>query len=115
MSNKTPRSDAYLAFLRTQSCKGMCRYQEPNETNIEAAHVRLSNGGGMGLKPSDYRAVPLCHHCHAWQHKVGERTFWAEVGIDPDIVIIALLGKWCAQLGKSKAAIAAIEEVLGEL
>ncbi len=39
--------------------------------------MRIGSGAGMGQKPDDWRAVPLCgfHHRHD-QHNNGERTFW---------------------------------------
>lgn len=52
--------------------------------NTEAAHVRIGGDGGMSLKPSDWRTVPLCGHDsdseghHAQQHRLGERVFWEE-------------------------------------
>ena len=54
---------------------------------IEAAHVRIGSGAGMGQRPDDYRAVSLCKAHHARQHEVGERTFWA--GIDVEALIEA--------------------------
>lgn len=42
---------------------------------------------GIGEKPSDRWAVPLCADCHLnapdAQHNVGEPAFWKRVGIDP--------------------------------
>jgi hypothetical protein len=46
-------------------------------------HIRIGTDGGTGLKPSDRYTVPGCNRCHHRQHQIGERTFWAEVGIDP--------------------------------
>jgi len=43
--------------------------------------IRIGSGAGMGEKPDDWRCVPLCggpEGCHARQHRIGERTFWAE-------------------------------------
>ena len=54
---------------------------------IEVAHIRMGSGAGMGEKPSDYRAVPLCRDHHRRQHEIGERTFWA--GIDLDTLLDA--------------------------
>lgn len=56
----------------------------------EAAHVRYSCEAvgkpitGMGIRPDDKWALPLCHkhHIHG-QHLNGERIWWAEQGIDP--------------------------------
>lgn len=44
----------------------------------EVAHVRIGSGAGVGQKPHDFRAVPLCKKCHAEQHHIGEKTFWSE-------------------------------------
>lgn len=47
----------------------------------ECAHVRIGSDAGMGEKPDDWRCVPLCggpEGCHATQHRVGERSFWAD-------------------------------------
>jgi hypothetical protein len=49
----------------------------------EAAHVRMGSLAGIARKPSDERAVPLCHGCHMDQHAIGEITFWALTGIAP--------------------------------
>lgn len=69
------RSPAHLRFVRSfhcaiPGCQGM---------PIEAAHVRLGSGAGIGQKPDDFRAVPLCggpEGHHARQHRQGEETFW---------------------------------------
>lgn len=68
------RSQAHLNFIRSFTCV-MCE----GSRKTDAAHVRLGSGAGMGRKPDDYRAVPLCtgaDGCHARQHQVGEETFW---------------------------------------
>lgn len=59
----------------------------------EAAHVRYASSQhnkpvtGLGRKPDDKWAVPLCPDCHrngqGSQHTRGERAFWEEKGIDP--------------------------------
>lgn len=69
------RSPAHLSFVRSfhcaiPGCQGM---------PIEAAHVRIGSGAGIGCKPDDFRAVPLCGGLgghHSAQHKQGEGTFW---------------------------------------
>lgn len=66
------RSQAHLNFVRSfhcavPGCQGM---------PIEAAHVRNGSGAGMGEKPSDHFAVPLCRDHHSQQHTIGEVTFW---------------------------------------
>ena len=66
------RSQAHLSFVRSFQCAMPgCK-----EMPIEAAHVRLGSGAGMGQKPDDWRTVPLSKNCHAKQHVQGEDTFW---------------------------------------
>lgn len=90
---KTPRSAAYLAFVRGMPCavSGV-------DYGVVAHHVRMHpHGGGMGLKPSDYRVVPLNQMRHLELHQHGEKTFWAKYGVDPAAVMAELLRQWCSQ------------------
>ena len=76
---------AHLAWVRGHQCAVPgCKPDEadPRTSRIEAAHVRIGTDGGMGLKPSDAWAIPLCAAHHARQHLVGEETFSAETGLD---------------------------------
>lgn len=68
------RSQAHLAFIRSHQCS----MEGCNGMPIEAAHVRIGSGAGMGQKPDDFRTVSLCKWHHAMQHEQGERTFWGE-------------------------------------
>ena len=72
------RSQAHLAHVRKHACVN-CGLV----ANIEAAHVRIGSGAGIGFKPDDYRAVPLCggDGCHRDQHQRGERTFWDDFAV----------------------------------
>ena len=45
--------------------------------------MRTGTDGGVGMKPTDRYAVPLCAACHAKQHGVGELTFWSRLSVDP--------------------------------
>ena len=45
--------------------------------------MRTATDGGVGVKPADRYAVPLCTTCHAKQHRVGELSFWSALCIDP--------------------------------
>lgn len=96
----TPRNSAYLAFVRDHvSClwwDGAPVHRDTTEEAEEtiAAHVRFRGKGGMGLKPSDYRTVPLTDREHREQHQKGERSFWRGIGVNPDKIIIALLTRW---------------------
>jgi hypothetical protein len=52
----------------------------------------MDANAGMGQKPCDYRVVPLCSDCHNRVHNGGgERAFWHNWGINPEIRMAALL------------------------
>ena len=75
----------HLAFVRQLACVA-CGKSAPSE----AAHVRTGTDGGVGVKPGDRYAVPLCASCHAKQHRIGELTFWSSLRIDPLNVALRL-------------------------
>lgn len=87
----THRNSSYLEFIRKLPCIACS-----TEVGVQAAHVRASGDGGMGLKPSDYRAVPLCVRCHGDQHQRGEAAFWRGLGADPNALIIRLITAYIA-------------------
>lgn len=90
------RSPSHLSHVRKHAC-AVC----DSETNIEAAHVRMNSDAGLGRKPSDWFALPLCGGpnsnregqlgCHNRQHIVGEPTFWATSGKDPFAIMEDLI------------------------
>ncbi len=76
------RSPSHLKWVRGHSC---CVSTGACDANIEAHHVRETvdgNGGGIGLKPDDSSAVPLCAFHHQNVHMVGIKTFQALHKID---------------------------------
>ena len=75
----------HLAFIRLLPCVA-CGKAAPSET----AHIRTGTDGGVGMKPGDRYAIPLCTACHAKQHRVGELTFWSPLRIDPVNVALQL-------------------------
>jgi len=75
----------HLAFVRQLSCVA-CGKAAPSE----AAHVRTGTDSGVGIKPGDRYAVPLCSGCHARQHRIGELSFWSALRIDPLNVALRL-------------------------
>jgi len=79
------RRAQHLAFVRQLPCVA-CGKAAPSE----AAHVRTGTDGGVGVKPGDRYAVPLCAACHAKQHRLGELTFWSALRIDPLNVALRL-------------------------
>lgn len=64
----------------------------------------MGSGAGLGQKPDDWRTVSLCRECHEDQHRVGERTFWAEIDVD------ALIDAFCKASPKSREIEAAKRE-----
>jgi hypothetical protein len=104
----------YLALIRQLPCLhcGM-------EPCYEAAHVRLASAAfgkasGLGKKPPDRWALPLCpdHHRLArdCQHNQGEQMFWARLGINPLIVC----GRLYAQRGDLVAMRAVVMVTISE-
>jgi hypothetical protein len=75
----------HLAFIRQLPCVA-CGKAAPSE----AAHVHTGTDSGVGIKPGDRYAVPLCSACHARQHRIGELTFWSALRIDPLNVALRL-------------------------
>jgi hypothetical protein len=87
----------YLAQIRALPCLkcGM-------DPCGEAAHIRrqsaaLGKRGGIGKKPADKWALPLCAGCHRddddSQHKIGELAFWTRVGLNPLLICTRLYPK----------------------
>ncbi|HZS57591.1 MAG TPA: DUF968 domain-containing protein [Bryobacteraceae bacterium] len=86
------RSQKHLSFIRELPCC-ICG----NGTTVEAAHIRFTdlraakNNPGIGAKPSDTFVCPLCNTHHREQHAYGdEKKWWAQYGIDPIFVSLAL-------------------------
>ena len=52
--------------------------------------MRTGTDGGVGVKPGDRYAIPLCTACHTKQHRIGELTFWSALRIDPLNVALRL-------------------------
>jgi hypothetical protein len=56
---------------------------------VHVAHLRFSNSQvgvknpGLQRKPDDRWVLPLSPYEHRLQHSMGERDYWAELGVDP--------------------------------
>src|SRR6201981_2868491 len=72
------RRGQHLTFIRQLPCVACGR-----AASSEPAHVRTGTDGGVGMKPGDRYAVPLCTTCHAKQHRVGELTLLSALRFDP--------------------------------
>jgi len=74
----TDKDPKYLAWIRKQPCVITGR------TPCEAHHTQT---GGMGMKGSDYSAIPMHHSEHMKCHQLGEKTFWLEMWIVDKLII----------------------------
>ena len=72
----------HIRWIRQHYCsvKGMNGHE--CKGRIEAHHVRMGTDGGMGIKPSDKWAVPLCVTAHKALHDQGQITVEARWGVD---------------------------------
>lgn len=62
MERKNPK---YLAWIRTLECI-RCEAPPPNDPH----HIiGVGEFSGMGLKPPDVLAMPLCRRCHGLVHE----------------------------------------------
>ena len=66
---KTDKDPTYLAWVRKQPCV------ITGKTPCEAHHTQT---GGIGMKGSDYLALPLYHTEHKRCHQGGAITFWKD-------------------------------------
>lgn len=83
------KDDKYLAMIRRCPCL-TC----DTDPAGEASHLRASAPDkpvtGVGIKPDDRWALPLCHPCHMASHRLGERRFWALHKLDPYAICVTL-------------------------
>lgn len=78
----------YLAWLREQQCAN-CWMMPP----CDPAHQRILGRGGIGIKPPDSDALPLCRNCHAKEH-MGAVTFWGQGTKELTRVYVQMLCDW---------------------
>lgn len=106
MNQKQPRlhDEGYLKWLRTCVCC-VCGVFPP----CDAAHIRsasLDHGKpptGLGEKPSDFWAVPLCRSHHMQQHAHGnELAWWKTKKKNPFEIAIYLYRKYGGRGGNVK-------------
>ena len=77
MSNFKPvrvKSEKHRRFIASLPCL------ITGSTDVQSAHIRKGNGGGMGYKPSDDCCVPLSCAQHTLQGEKGEVAFWEKYG-----------------------------------
>ncbi len=57
-----------------------------------------TGAGGVGVKGSDFTAVPLCRRHHRLAHSMGRKTFQEEYGIHLNDAVVAMLIPWTEHL-----------------
>lgn len=65
-------------FLRGHQCV----VPECVEGPIEVSHIRNAANSGIGIKPRDDSATPMCRIHHMEYHSMGHETFQAKYKID---------------------------------
>lgn len=81
---------AHLAAIRQLPCVATWLRYGVLRFGCDAAHVRYSSAPdgvtnpGKGVKPDDWRTVPLTREEHRSQHDRGdEAAWWADLGVNP--------------------------------
>lgn len=89
------RVPQFLRFVRQHECAvSVSLGQVVCLGPTEAAHVRSGTDGGVGMKPSDSHALPLCSDHHRLQHQIGEGPFEKLTGIDMRKIADGMWGAW---------------------
>jgi hypothetical protein len=91
MRRPRQKDQKHLEFVRQLPCV-ICG----DDCTVEAAHVRYHDEAhgkrqcGMGEKPDDKWALPLCGQCHREQHAISERVWWLQQSRDPIKLAMAI-------------------------
>jgi hypothetical protein len=103
----------YLKMIRAMPCVKCGMEPCGVSAHVRIASAAFAKASGMGRKPSDRFAIPLCAACHTGdrdsQHKLGERAFWWLLGINP----LLLAEKLYAQRGDLVAMRAVVMYFIG--
>ena len=67
------KNKKYIEWLKKQTC---CNPEcKGGGGQVVGAHQRILGNAGIGIKPPDRDALPLCFDCHVLEHR-GAITFW---------------------------------------
>lgn len=95
------RSEKFKQYVRGFPCLLAGKPGHVCSGRIQFAHVRMEGDGGMGLKPSDSRGLPMCENAHLWdQHVKGEKAFEAKWGVN---LVVEAERHWNAWLNGTEA------------
>lgn len=79
----------YLANIRRLPCL-YCGMEASEAAHVRFASAAFGKASGLGKKPEDRFAVPLCAEDHRLarhaQHNRNEEAFWQGIGINPLLV-----------------------------
>lgn len=103
MNQREPRlhDRGYLIWLRKRPCC-ICGKPAPSD----ACHIRFASEAygkrpvGLGEKPDDKWAIPMCRECHTLQHSMNEREFYRERRILPLYLAAKLYAEYGGDGGK---------------
>lgn len=108
-----PTDQAYLRLIRQLPCLH-CGMEPSEPAHVRMASAAHAKASGLGRKPADCWAVPLCaeHHRLARnaQHNRGEREFWRAIDINPLVVCERLY----ARRGDLPAMLAIVQLAIAE-
>jgi hypothetical protein len=96
MSSKATigKSEDYLDYVRSLPCR-IC-----DDNPVDPHHTET---GGVGMKGSDFTAIPLCRKHHDEYHSVGKKSFGELHGIIVwEKEVLAVLIPWCQAQGGSE-------------
>jgi len=85
---QTYRNSKYMRFIKTLPCSVCGRM--PSDPH----HVKGKGEGGMGLKVSDIRSIPLCRLHHQEGDNSGWQTFQRKYGIDFNVIRLQCLERY---------------------
>jgi hypothetical protein len=86
---QTPRNKKYIEFIKKLPCC-LCAFNHLSDPH----HVPATGQGAMGMKTSDFRAIPLCHKHHVEAHQHGKKTFFKKYNVDAELMIEQLNKMW---------------------
>jgi hypothetical protein len=89
VSKRPWKCKAYRDYVKTLPCV-VC-----GVWSVDAHHIRECFSRTMGRRISDVLVVPLCRAHHSDLHK-HSRTFWKDVGMDPQVSCTAMFNRWQA-------------------
>ena len=84
---QTARSVEYLDYIRTLGCAICGQQAEPHHAET----------GGVGMKCSDYKTIPLCRQHHDEIHRIGKLSFQRKYNVDIEFITDRLSGDFHAK------------------